>query len=140
VFADFRNLFNFRNVVELFAETGDITNAKYQDEAFVSPELTQLHADAVASGRLIQTPKGGKTIEAADLRGDCNSWQSGGLASNPVDCVLLRRAETRWGNNDKIFDVDEQTRAFTARYNLIEGEATKLGAPLSIRLGLELNF
>ena len=37
-------------------------------------------------------------------------------------------------------DVDEQTRAFTARYNLIEGEATKLGAPLSIRLGLELNF
>ncbi|MBI4420095.1 MAG: TonB-dependent receptor, partial [Gemmatimonadetes bacterium] len=54
LFGDFRNLLNFRNVVELFAETGDVANKTYRDKEFVSPETQRLRNDALASGRLVQ--------------------------------------------------------------------------------------
>ena len=49
-------------------------------------------------------------------------------------------AEARFGNGDKIYDVKEQTRAFTSRFDAFDGPQTKLGVPLHIRLGFELNF
>ncbi|MBI4503180.1 MAG: TonB-dependent receptor [Gemmatimonadetes bacterium] len=135
-FADFRNLFNFRNVVQLFAETGDVTNELYRD-TFVNPVKETLKNEAVASGKAIQIKSGSELIDAVDLRGSCSSWQGPGGA---VDCVLLRRTEARWGDGNMIFDANEQTTAFTARYNVFNGEYTNLGQSRHIRLGLELNF
>jgi hypothetical protein len=138
VFADFRNLFNFRNVVELFAETGDVANEGYRDTKFLEPEMSTLRNTASASGKLIQIKDAaGELMDAVDLRGSCSTWASSGGA---VDCLLLRRAETRFGNNDGVYDANEQKVAITSRYNLFNGEQTKLGQPRHIRVGFELNF
>ena len=139
LFADFRNLFNFRNVSFLYAETGDVTNEKYRLDAFVDPEMGTLNDQATASGKAIQLRVGNDLINAVDLRGSCATWQSP-TAPGAADCVLLRRAEARWGNGDMVFDANEQERAFTARYNLFNGVPTNLGQPRHIRLGFELNF
>ena len=139
LFADFRNLVNFRNVIALFAETGDVANKTFRDDGFVAPEMQTLRNTASSSGKLIQIKEAatGALIDAVDLRGPCTVWASSGGAA---DCLLLRGAESRWGNNDGIYDVNEQKRAFIARYDLFNGEQTKLGQPRHIRVGLEINF
>jgi hypothetical protein len=120
--------------VSLYAETGDIANTKYRDNVFVTPELANLNAEATAAGAAIQIRSNGALINAVDLR-NCSSW-----GADVVNCVLLQRAEARFGNGDKIYDVNEQTRALVSRYNAFFGPHTFLGSGRSIRLGLELNF
>jgi hypothetical protein len=134
VFGDFRNILGFTNVVQIFAETGEITNGPHRDE-FINPELARLEQDA--GSRLIEISKDGETLSAINLGGDCGDW---GGTGGVVDCVLLRRAEALWGDGDEIYDVNEQTAALNALYELNNGSYTKLGTPRHIRLGVELNF
>ncbi len=134
VFGDFRNILGFTNVVQIFAETGEITNSDHRDE-FISPELARLEQDA--GSRLIEITKNGETLSAIDLGGDCGDW---GGTGGVVDCVLLRRAEALWGDGDGIYDLNEQNAALNALYELNNGRYTKLGQPRHIRLGVELNF
>jgi hypothetical protein len=131
LYADFRNLLNVRNVIGIFAETGDVVNERFFENT-ISSELVRLRQDA-GGARVITTADG---LEAIDLS-DCAGWQGAG---QEADCVLLQRAEARFGNGDLEYDEDEQLAALTSWYNINNGEQTFLGDPLHIRLGVELAF
>lgn len=125
VYADIRNLFNFKNVTSLFVETGDVVNAQHRDQA-LSSEFENLTGEAVQNGAL-------RTGNAIDLSG-CGSW------ADPVNCVMLRRTEARFGDGDGTFTLAEQTRALNAYYDAFNGPQWLYGAPRHIRLGVEVNF
>jgi hypothetical protein len=129
-FADLRNLFNFRNVIGLFAETGDVVNALFQ-ETTLSDQFSLLRNEAQQNGRLL-------AAGTVDLRPACASWT--GSDGGPVDCVALRQVEARFGNGDRLYTVDEQASALNAFYTRFNGPQTFYGQPRHIRLGVELNF
>ncbi len=140
VFGDFRNLFNFTNITRLFLETGDISNDEYRRKT-IDNEINSLVAKA--GSRVISIPSTdpkAKPLTAIDLRPTCATYPEGGTTTGPVNCVLLQRAEARFGNGDRIFDQTEYTQAFNAYYDLFRGTQTNLGAPRHIRIGVELNF
>ena len=129
-FADVRNLFNFKNVVGLYSETGDVVNALFQTNV-LSPEFSGLRIEAQANGHLLS---GG----AIDLMPGCDTWT--GTTAGPVDCVVLRQVESRFGNGDGVYTTDEQTKALTAFYDRFRGPQTLYGLPRQARLGFELSF
>jgi len=129
-FADVRNLFNFKNVISLFAETDDVVNSLYQTNV-LSPEFAGLRIEAQASGHLLS---GG----AIDLVPSCGTWT--GTTAGPVDCVVLRQVEARFGNGDGVYSLDEQTKALNAFYTRFLGPQTFYGSPRQVRVGFELNF
>jgi len=129
-FADFRNLLNFKNVIGLYAETDDVINQLYQTNV-LSPEFAGLRIEAQASGHLLS---GG----AIDLVPSCGTWT--GTTAGPVDCVVLRQVEARFGNGDGVYSLDEQTKALNAFYTRFKGAQTFYGSPRQVRVGFELNF
>jgi Carboxypeptidase regulatory-like domain/TonB-dependent Receptor Plug Domain len=128
-FADLRNVFNFKNVLRLFAETGDVVNALHRENT-LSPEFSNLANEATANGKLLS---GG----SIDLRASCNTWTG---ITGVVDCVNLRRVEARFGDGDGIYTLAEQSTALNAYYDLLNGTQTFYGTPRNIRVGFELNF
>jgi outer membrane receptor protein involved in Fe transport len=132
LYADIRNLLNLTTVTTLFAETGDVVNESHRDRQ-IDPEITRLEQDA--GSFLIQIDKNGQRINAITLPGNCNAWADG-----PVDCVLLKRVEQRFGNGDGVYDEDEYTAAFNAHYDLFNGTWWNYSQPRHIRLGLEFRF
>ena len=126
LFVDARNVLNFRNVARLFAETGAVVNARNRT-TFLDAEFLDLRSEARTAGAF-------QADSSIDLTGSCGTWAS------PVNCVMLRRTEARWGDGDGILTLPEQQRAFNAEYNLLLGVQTMYGAPRNIRLGVELNF
>ncbi|HWZ28117.1 MAG TPA: TonB-dependent receptor, partial [Gemmatimonadales bacterium] len=127
-FADIRNLFNWKNITGLFAETNDVTNGLFETTQ-VSGEFPVLASEAANNGAL--------RADGAVLLNSCATWAG---ASGPVDCVELRRAEARFGNGDGVYTVAEQGTALHSFYNLFNGAYTFNDAPRDIRLGFELNF
>ena len=142
VFADFRNLFNWTNLNNIFAETGDVVNAQYQN-ATLSPVYANVKADA---GNLwlsnVPLTIGGvtHTYTGVDLR-DCTKYAygAGGTKGMP-DCLMLQQTEARFGNGDKIFTTDEQATAFNTWYNTYHGPWTLNNNGFNMRLGFEFNF
>ncbi|HWA55838.1 MAG TPA: TonB-dependent receptor [Gemmatimonadales bacterium] len=139
-YADVRNLFNFRNIAAVFAQTNDIVNAAEKDKIRRS-ELSSFAAEAARNGVLsadstINLSFGG----VADPRTGCGNWVgSDGVSASP-NCVYLIRAEERYGNGDHLFTQAEQLRANDAFYAVVRGLSSFTGQPRQIRLGLEVNF
>jgi hypothetical protein len=144
LYADFRNLFNVRNVIGVFAETGSTKNDLYRDKV-VDQEISTLRNQAASSGgRVIDIDKGGETLDAIVLS-HCAGSELHGLGAwtgqgGQADCVLLQRTEARFGDGDQIYDENEQRVAFNTWYQLWAGEQWLLGDPRHIRLGIELAF
>jgi hypothetical protein len=131
-FADVRNLLNFTTVTSIFAETGDVVNSEHRDRA-IQPEIDRLHNDA---GQFLRSTEiGGEITNEIRLPGDCNDWSKG-----PVDCVLLKRAEARFGNADGTYTEDEYRAAFNSQYDLFNGPWWFYDQPRHVRLGFELRF
>jgi hypothetical protein len=140
LYADFRNLLNIRNVLGVFTQTGGVRNDLYRDRV-VDEELQVLRHDA-GSGRLVTIPREGGTLEAIDVSA-CGSTDPGSAwkgEGGAADCVMVQRAEARFGNGDQLYDEEEQLTALHAWYELWSGEQWLLGDPLHIRLGVELSF
>ncbi|HWO90229.1 MAG TPA: TonB-dependent receptor [Gemmatimonadales bacterium] len=134
LFADFRNLFNWENLTAIFAETGDVVNEKFAEQT-ISPVRVTLQQDA---GNLWQTRTvNGVTETGANL--NCSQWLTGASRGLP-DCIMLRRAEARFGNGDGFFSEAEQDRAFREWFNLFQGPHTLRGPGFNMRIGFELNF
>ena len=132
VFADLRNVFNFKNIVRIFNETDDVVNA-LERQSKLSPEFSNL---AIEAGLQPVSKLG--SDGSLDLA-DCTQWT--GTSASPVDCVMLQRAEARFGNGDKTYSLAEQTKALNAYYdNYVNGVQNFYGAPRNIRLGFELTF
>jgi len=125
VYADVRNLLNFKNVTSLFVETGDVVNAAHREQT-ISNERSNTWGEATSASAL----GAGNTINL----GGCSGW------SDPVNCVMLRRTEARFGNGDGLYTAAEQERALNAYYDAFNGSQWLYGVPRHIRLGVELNF
>jgi len=132
VFANVQNLFNFKNITGLYAETGDVVNSLYQTNV-LSPEFSGLRIEAQQNGHLLSN--GGIDIAAA-----CNTWTN--TTGGPVDCVVFRQVEQRFriGAPDGVFSLAEQTKALNAFYQRYAGAQNFYGPARSVRVGFELNF
>jgi carboxypeptidase family protein/TonB-dependent receptor-like protein len=124
-YADVRNLFNFKNVTAIYVETGDVVNAAFRTQ-ILSPEFASMANEASTNNAL----RGGGAI---DLSG-CGSWK------NPANCVLLSRAEARFGNGNGTYTLAEQTTALRAYFDAFNGPQFQYGPPRNIRVGVEVNF
>jgi len=139
VFADFRNLFNWTNLSNIYAETGDVVNDVYKT-ATLSPIVTTLQVEAGSLYATRAITKNGVTssMPSIDLS-DCSQYAPTHFYGLP-NCMMLQRAEARFGNGDKMFDQSEMDAAFGAWYNLGSGPWTMYGTGLNMRFGFELNF
>jgi len=125
LYADVRNALNFRNINALFVETGDVVNAEHRTGA-LSGEFLNLANEAANNSAL----RSGDAIDLAN----CGSW------AQPVNCVMLRRTEARFGDGNGTYTLAEQTRALNAYYDSFFGPQNLYGAPRHIRVGFEVNF
>jgi len=137
-YADIRNLLNWRNVTGLFAETGDLVNAKHKHDLLTS-EYTGIFNDATGAGAIEPGTTDNSNVlapavAAVDLTLSCSNWNT------PINCEAMRRVEARFGDGDGIYTVAEQTRALDTFYRSFFGPERFYGDPRHIRLGLELNF
>jgi hypothetical protein len=139
LFGEAKNLFNFRNILNLFIETGDVVNGQHRDK-FVDEQMAQIESEAAENGLL--TTVGGKPAVDLSSPGVCAGWASriGNAAGGPVDCVLLQRAEARWGNGDGIYTQSEYSLAFNAWYDLANSRDSFYGAGRRLRIGAEITF
>ena len=128
LYGDIRNLLNFRNITSLFVETGDVVNAEHRTQVLAN-EFTNLRNEADGNGAL----QAGDAINLSS----CATWAG---SAGPVNCVMLRRTEARFGNGDGTYTLDEQTRALNAFYDSFFGPQNLYGAPRNIRVGFEVNF
>ena len=142
VFGDFRNLFNFENLIAIWAETGDVRNQLHRDLA-VNPVIDQLGSDAENLAEVRPVTRNGTTrslggFNLTDCSGFAYNVQDG--TRGLPDCIMLRSAERRFGDGDGFFDEEEYTSAFNAWYDLFNGPQTLKGAGFNFRLGFEFNF
>jgi hypothetical protein len=126
VYAQVNNLFNWKNINQIFAETGDIVNALHRNNVLAT-ESSELLLEAESNGAL-------NADNSIDLTGNCGAWLS------PVNCVMLQRTEARFGNGDRTYTAAEQSRALNTFYDAFSGVQTFYGTPRYIRLGVQLNF
>lgn len=129
VFADFRNLLNFKNLYALYAETNDTANAIFMQNR-IAYEFASLQNEANTNGAYNST-------DGSVSLANCGAWQGN---AGPVDCVMLRQAEARFGNGDGVYTRAEQTKALTAYYNMVDGASRFFGPQRTVRVGLELAF
>jgi hypothetical protein len=128
LFADVRNVLNFKNITSIFVETGDVVNAEHRRQTLASEfqNLSGPTGEAATNGAL-------RSGSAIDLSG-CGSW------AIPVNCIMLRRTEARFGDGDGTYTLDEQKRALNAYYDAFNGPQWLYGAPRNVRVGFEVNF
>jgi hypothetical protein len=125
VYADLRNVLNFRNIVALFAETGSVVNDRHRFDALAA-EYDGLRAEASAAGAL----QPDTTINLSS----CGSW------SKPVNCVALTRVERRFGDGNGLYTLTEQQRALNAYYDDFFGAWRFYGPGRTLRFGVELEL
>jgi hypothetical protein len=122
LFLDARNVLDLENRNLVFQSTGDLT-----DEEVYSTRILA-HRNTVGGG-------------TAQSQLDLNSLERAGAGvRNAVDLYLLQQAEARFGNGDKIFNTEEQERAFRASEVFSTGPQDLLGIGRRVRLGFELSF
>jgi hypothetical protein len=133
-YLDIRNLLNFRNILEVFTVTNNITNQEDRDR-FLSRELSDFADEATTNGAL-------RADSAIVLTGPtvCRTWVDTGSAPAAPNCVYLIRAEQRFGNGDGVYDPGEQRNALASLYEWARGEHRFTGPPRRARLGIELSF
>jgi hypothetical protein len=134
-YLDARNILNFRNIIQVFASKGDITNSLESGPNW-SADSTDLAAEAGKN----ESVGGDGSISLPTAHEDCATWIT--AQDNPAapNCIALVRAEQRYGNGDGTFDLSEQRRASDALYNVVRGSYNFLGQPRRLRLGFEVNF
>jgi hypothetical protein len=137
LFADFRNLFNFRNVEAIFSETGDLRNLQHRNRN-VAPLIASLRQDAA---NLLATQNGEEGFDLSGSRCLSYAYSSTGGRGLP-DCIMLRAMERNpaFGNGDQFLSLTEVNNAFNAWYDLNNGPQTLRGPGFNLRLGFELNF
>jgi outer membrane receptor for ferrienterochelin and colicin len=138
-----RNVLNFRNIVQVFTTTNDVTNAR-EEAANFAADSADLAIEAARGGFLLGDGaidlSFGNQDPTSDPRANCGAWLRQDGSPGAPNCVALIRAEQRYGNGDHIFDVDEQRAASDALYNEVRGIHNFTSTPRRFRLGVELNF
>lgn len=140
-FIESKNLFNWTNLTNIFTETGEVTNDQHRAR-YVNEQIAQLENEAAANGLARMLPGTGEPAVDFSAPGVCAGWtsRSANFAGGPADCVLLQRAEARFGDGDKLFTRSEYSAAFGAWYDLANAPYRFYGPGRRIRVGLELGF
>jgi hypothetical protein len=133
-YLDIRNILNFRNVLQVFTVTNNISNAEDSTRWF-QKEFGDLTSEASANNAL----QGNGTINLS-TPGVCTNWIGNDAKAAQPSCVYLIRAEQRWGDGDGLYTSAEQANAIQAFYNFVRGENRFTGPPRRARVGIELNF
>ena len=117
-YLDVRNLFNWKNVIQVFAINGDTKNDQERADNLLA-DLDDLATERDANEAV--GPNGAIVLPAAHE--DCNAWVSS-KAERPAaaNCMYLIRAEQRFGNGDGTYTVEEQGNAINALYDAGRGE------------------
>jgi hypothetical protein len=131
LFASVRNLFNWQNIIRLFVETDDVVNTLARTQTLTS-EFSGMANEAAQQP--VSKLNGDGSLDVKD----CTQWSQSTTAT--VNCVLLQRAEARFGDGNGTYSLAEQTTALNAYYDLFSGKQNFYGVPRSIRVGFELNF
>jgi hypothetical protein len=137
LFAEGKNIFDFKNVLDLFIEKGDVSYDAYKKK-FVDEQAALLTGEAKSAGIL----KADSSVDFTAL-GGCGNWQgrnAGNFSSGPVDCVLLERAEARYGDGNGVFTPAEYGAAFGGWYGLMNAPSRFYGPGRRIRIGAEFSF
>jgi hypothetical protein len=137
-YLDARNLFNFRNLHQVFAATGDEVS-KLDHEGRWASDSADYAAEAQASG--VRQEDGSMDLRfGGAVASGCAGWLTGGELPAAPNCVYLIRAEERYGDGDHVFTLAEQRRASNANYAVDQGVHLFTGPPRRLRVGLELSF
>jgi hypothetical protein len=124
---------NITNIVNLFAETGDVVNANHRQQS-LDVEFQNMEREAADNNRLLANGD-------INLVPNCSSWTiTSGTNGAVVNCVALRRAEARFGNGDGLYSLAERETALNSFYDAFNAPFTLYGEPRHIRIGFELNF
>ena len=135
-----RNLLNFKNIVQVFTTTNDVTNAR-EEEANFAADSADYANEAGRGGFLLDNGSIDLTFNGAtDPRAGCSAWVKQDGDPGAPNCVALIRTEERFGNGDHVFDLAEQRAASDALYNTVRGIQNFTSSPRRFRLGVELNF
>jgi hypothetical protein len=131
LYADVRNLLNLTTLTRVFSETGGVTNEEFRRQE-IEPEVWRLLGAATEAQKVTELD-GSVTVV---LPNDCGEWYEG-----PVDCVLLKRAEQRWGNGDGRYAEQEYMSALNGWYEAWNAPTWWFYAPgRQMRVGLQLQF
>ncbi|MEO5799461.1 MAG: TonB-dependent receptor, partial [Gemmatimonadales bacterium] len=106
-YGDARNLFNIKNISQVYTTTGSIINTASQSRAWSADSTTfALFADKNGA---YDAPTGSITLPTSNAA--CGNYQdAGGNAGSPT-CYYYRKSEQRFGNGDGVYTLAEQRRA-----------------------------
>jgi hypothetical protein len=137
-FADARNVLNFRNVRQVYAATGTTASPAEAQLSFSGDSITYA-SEAKANGAYL--PNGAVDLSFAGAgNAGCAPWVTQSGAPGAPDCISLVRAEERFGNGDRLFDVSEQQRASAAAYAAVRGAQLLTNAPRRVRVGVQIGL
>lgn len=135
-YADARNVFNIRNILGVFSQTGTVSNFRYEDELWVS-DSANFAQNAKANGIYDDATA---SIDLPDSDSQCGSWVTTGNNPSPPTCYFFRKGEQRHGNGDGIYTLEEQRRASEID-NLGTFHISRFtGGGRILRFGMEVNF
>ena len=137
-YLDVRNVFNFKNILNVFAVTNDVVNGTERVEQN-SADSAGFADEAIANG--VRLADGSVDLRfGGAVASGCGNWVDPQFTPTSPNCVYLIRAEERYGNGDHIFTIAEQLAASNASYDLGRGIHTFTDSPRRLRLGIEVNF
>lgn len=138
-YLDFRNLFNFTNVRQVFSATGTTTSPILENFSW-SSDSSAFALEAEQNG-LYDSMTGNMDLRFGGAAASgCASWlRTSGQPAVP-NCVYLVRAEERFGDGDHIFTLSEQRRASKAHLDTQVGEQLLTGPGRRLRLGFEVGI
>ena len=135
VYADVRNLFNFKNTLTVFSKSGSIRSRREFELTFQN-DSTGLVNETDLNG-VYNSADASIDLTGANI---CDSWIDTGSRPASPNCFSLRRAEQRFGNGDGVYTLTEQRAASRSLYLINRAVNNFYGAPRRVRLGVEFNF
>ncbi len=135
-YADARNVFNFENILGVFAQTGTIDNPGYRATLWSTDSAN--FAQAAARNGVYNNATGTITLPSSDA--GCAGWVTSGGNPSPPTCYYTRKAEQRHGNGDGVYTLEEQRRASDLNRLGTFHVSRFAGSSRSLRFGMEVNF
>lgn len=137
-YADVRNVLNFRNILQVYALSGDTKSRRAYEITFTN-DSTGLANEAVVNNRFDNASSAIDltNVGPTDL---CSTWLDTGNRPSAPNCLMLRGAEQRFGDGDGVYTLAEQRAATRANFNVGSGIHNFVGLPRRVRLGVEFNF
>jgi hypothetical protein len=135
-YADARNVFNIKNILAVFSQTGTTTSARLAANLWSTDSAT--FASAATANGIYDGNSGDITLPGSDS--ECGSWVTTGNNPSPTTCYFYRKGEQRFGNGDGVYTLAEQRRASDINNDDTFHINRFAGGGRVLRFGMEVNF